>query len=51
MLTTAIVIKFTSHGPVIFKQWRYGLKGKLIEIWKFRTLSVCENGDEVNQVV
>ena len=51
MLTTAIVIKLTSHGPVIFKQWRYGLKGRLIEIWKFRTLNVCENGDEVNQVV
>ena len=51
MLTTAIVIKLTSHGPVIFKQWRYGLKGRLIQIWKFRTLDVCEDGNEVKQVV
>ena len=51
MLITAIAIKLTSPGPVIFKQWRYGLKVKLIQIWKFRTLSVCENGNKVKQVV
>lgn len=51
MLITAIAIKLTSLGPIIFKQWRYGLNGRPIQIWKFRTLNVCENGNEVKQVV
>ena len=43
MLVIAIAIKLTSPGPVIFKQWRYGLRGKHIQVWKFRTMNVCED--------
>jgi putative colanic acid biosynthesis UDP-glucose lipid carrier transferase len=49
MLIIAIAIKITSPGPVIFKQMRYGVKGEQIEVWKFRSMSVCENGDSIKQ--
>lgn len=49
MLLIAIAVKVTSPGPVIFKQLRYGVKGEPIEVWKFRSMSVCENGDTVKQ--
>lgn len=49
MLLIALAIKLTSAGPVIFKQLRYGLDGKPIEVWKFRSMSVMENGDKVTQ--
>jgi len=44
MILIAFAIKFSSPGPVIFKQRRYGLDGKEIWIWKFRTMTVCEDG-------
>jgi putative colanic acid biosynthesis UDP-glucose lipid carrier transferase len=28
---------------------RYGVKGEPIEVWKFRSMSVCENGDTIKQ--
>lgn len=40
MLIIAIVIKIDSPGPVIFKQKRLGYKGKVYEIWKFRSMCV-----------
>jgi len=49
MLVIAVAIKLTSPGPVIFKQKRYGIKGEPIEVWKFRSMSVCENGDNIKQ--
>jgi len=49
MLIIAIAIKLTSPGPVIFKQMRYGVKGEQIEVWKFRSMSVCENGESIKQ--
>lgn len=51
MVTIAIVIKLTSKGPAIFKQRRYGLDGREIVVWKFRTMTVCEDGKEVPQAV
>lgn len=45
----AIAVKTTSKGPVIFKQDRYGLNGKRIKVWKFRSMSVTENSDVVTQ--
>lgn len=45
----AMLVKFTSPGPIIFKQLRYGMDGKSIQVWKFRSMSVMENGDEVVQ--
>lgn len=49
MLVIAIAIKLTSPGPVIFKQRRYGLKGNEIEVWKFRSMLVTEDGDKIKQ--
>ncbi|WP_373018172.1 undecaprenyl-phosphate glucose phosphotransferase [Thiomicrorhabdus sp.] len=49
MLVIAIAIKRTSPGPIIFKQKRYGKEGKEIEVWKFRSMTVTENGDKVVQ--
>ena len=48
MIIIAIGIKFSSPGPVIFKQKRHGLRGKIL-VWKFRTMSVCEDGDVIEQ--
>ncbi|MNG59930.1 undecaprenyl-phosphate glucose phosphotransferase [Serratia inhibens] len=49
LLIIACLIKITSPGPVIFKQKRYGIDGKAIEVWKFRSMNVMENGDRVVQ--
>jgi putative colanic acid biosynthesis UDP-glucose lipid carrier transferase len=49
MLLIAAGIKLTSRGPAIFKQWRYGLNGTPIEIYKFRTMTVCEDGYDFQQ--
>ena len=40
MLLIAIAVKLDSKGPVIFKQKRIGYKGKVYEIWKFRSMCV-----------
>jgi putative colanic acid biosynthesis UDP-glucose lipid carrier transferase len=45
----AILVKVTSPGPIIFKQQRYGIDGRGIAVWKFRSMAVMENGDDVIQ--
>ena len=49
MLLIAAAIKLTSPGKVIFKQRRYGLNGEEILVYKFRTMTVCEDGDLIPQ--
>ena len=49
LLAIAVAVKLTSKGPVLFKQTRYGLKGEKILVWKFRSMTVCEDGDTVTQ--
>jgi len=49
MLLIAIGIKLTSSGPIFFRQKRYGLNGKEIRVWKFRSMIVCEDGASVAQ--
>jgi putative colanic acid biosynthesis UDP-glucose lipid carrier transferase len=49
MALIAIAIKLTSPGPIFFRQKRYGLSGEQIGVWKFRSMRVCENGDQVKQ--
>lgn len=44
LLITAIVIKLESSGPIIFKQERLGLNGKIFKIYKFR--SMCVNAEK-----
>lgn len=45
----AAAVKLTSPGPVFFRQRRYGLDGREIRVWKFRSMSVCDDGAEVKQ--
>jgi putative colanic acid biosynthesis UDP-glucose lipid carrier transferase len=49
MLLIAAAVKLTSPGPIIFKQIRYGLDGKKIRVWKFRSMMAMDNGDKVVQ--
>jgi putative colanic acid biosynthesis UDP-glucose lipid carrier transferase len=49
MLLIALAIKLTSRGPVLFRQRRYGLDGRAIMVWKFRSMTVQENGDVIRQ--
>jgi putative colanic acid biosynthesis UDP-glucose lipid carrier transferase len=52
LLATAIAVRLSSPGPIIFKQCRYGLDGRPIMVWKFRTMTVTEDGDrQYTQVV
>lgn len=48
-ILTAIAIKLDSKGPIFFKQRRYGLDGKEILVWKFRSMNVTEDGNVVSQ--
>jgi putative colanic acid biosynthesis UDP-glucose lipid carrier transferase len=49
MLAIAVAIKLTSPGRVIFKQRRYGLDGEEITVYKFRTMTVAEDGAKIVQ--
>jgi putative colanic acid biosynthesis UDP-glucose lipid carrier transferase len=49
LLALAAGVKLSSPGPVIFKQRRYGLDGHEILIYKFRSMSVCDDGDVIKQ--
>lgn len=49
MLIISALIKLSSKGPVFFRQRRYGLDGREILVWKFRSMTCCDNGDQVRQ--
>jgi putative colanic acid biosynthesis UDP-glucose lipid carrier transferase len=49
LLLVALGVKLSSPGPIIFKQRRYGLDGREIIVYKFRTMKVCEDGPEICQ--
>jgi putative colanic acid biosynthesis UDP-glucose lipid carrier transferase len=40
----SVGVRLSSPGPVIFRQKRYGLDGREIVVYKFRTMSVMEDG-------
>lgn len=44
LVAIALGVKLTSAGPVIFRQKRYGLDGKEIVVYKFRSMTVTEDG-------
>jgi putative colanic acid biosysnthesis UDP-glucose lipid carrier transferase len=45
----ALAVKLSSPGPVLFRQRRYGLNGEEITVYKFRSMTVCEDGAVVTQ--
>jgi putative colanic acid biosynthesis UDP-glucose lipid carrier transferase len=49
MAVIAIAVKLSSPGPVIFRQRRYGLYGEQIYVYKFRSMTVTEDGTKVVQ--
>jgi putative colanic acid biosynthesis UDP-glucose lipid carrier transferase len=49
MLGIALAIVLTSPGPAIFRQRRYGLNGEEIIVYKFRSMTVSEDGSRVMQ--
>lgn len=48
-MLSALAIKLDSRGPVIFRQKRIGLNGKEFVIFKFRTMTVLEDGPAIQQ--
>jgi putative colanic acid biosynthesis UDP-glucose lipid carrier transferase len=49
LLLIGLSVKFSSSGPVIFKQRRYGLDGREIAVYKFRSMTVVEDGKRITQ--
>ena len=45
----AIGVRCTSPGPALFRQRRYGLYGEAIYVYKFRSMTVCEDGGAIVQ--
>jgi putative colanic acid biosynthesis UDP-glucose lipid carrier transferase len=45
----AIGCKLSSPGPILFKQRRFGLQGREFLVFKFRTMTVMEDGAEIIQ--
>ena len=49
MLVTAVLIKLTSPGPIIFSQERIGLHNRPFKMYKFRSMEVQDSGKEKSQ--
>jgi putative colanic acid biosynthesis UDP-glucose lipid carrier transferase len=48
-LIIGFAVKLSSPGPIIFRQRRYGMNGEEIWVWKFRSMTVCEDGPNIPQ--
>ncbi|MBN3560946.1 undecaprenyl-phosphate glucose phosphotransferase [Aliamphritea spongicola] len=44
-MAVAIAVKRSSPGPVFFKQERHGWDGKVIKVWKFRSMKLHEDAE------
>ena len=51
LLVAAVLVKFTSKGPVLFKQKRLGLNGRKFNLYKFRTMFLGSEEELVNMDV
>jgi putative colanic acid biosynthesis UDP-glucose lipid carrier transferase len=49
-ILVGILIKISSEGPILFKQKRTGLYGKIFECYKFRTMRINEEADKQQAV-
>jgi putative colanic acid biosynthesis UDP-glucose lipid carrier transferase len=49
MLVISLAVRATSPGPVIFRQRRYGLYGEEIIVYKFRSMTVLDDGGTIVQ--
>jgi exopolysaccharide biosynthesis polyprenyl glycosylphosphotransferase len=44
LLLTALIVRLETPGPALFRQVRFGLGGRAVEVWKFRTMYL-DRGD------
>jgi putative colanic acid biosynthesis UDP-glucose lipid carrier transferase len=49
MAAIALGVRLSSPGPVFFRQTRYGLDGRPIKVWKFRSMTVCQDTGVIQQ--
>jgi putative colanic acid biosysnthesis UDP-glucose lipid carrier transferase len=49
LMAIGLAVKLSSPGPMLFRQRRYGLNGQDIVVYKFRSMTVMEDGSEVRQ--
>jgi lipopolysaccharide/colanic/teichoic acid biosynthesis glycosyltransferase len=49
MIGVAILLKFTSEGPILFRQTRVGLNKRMFNMYKFRTM--IPNAEEVQEAL
>ncbi|MBL8772699.1 MAG: sugar transferase [Phenylobacterium sp.] len=49
LLTIAVLVRVETPGPALFRQRRTGLNGVIFTVYKFRTMTVAEDGDVVRQ--
>ncbi len=49
MLVVAIAVKLQGKGPILFAQQRHGFNHEVFRIYKFRTMTVADDGDEIVQ--
>jgi putative colanic acid biosynthesis UDP-glucose lipid carrier transferase len=49
LMTVAMLVRTETPGPALFKQRRTGLNGRIFTVYKFRTMTVTEDGDVVRQ--
>lgn len=48
LIVTAICVKTSSPGPIIYRQERVGLNKKNFMMYKFRSMAMAENGEDKN---
>lgn len=51
MLIVIVAIRLDSPGPIFFRQRRTGLNGRQFRIFKFRSMTVMEDGDQIRQAM
>jgi putative colanic acid biosynthesis UDP-glucose lipid carrier transferase len=49
LVIIAALVRLESPGPALFRQRRTGLNGRVFTVFKFRTMTVAEDGDTVRQ--
>ncbi|PQA87310.1 undecaprenyl-phosphate glucose phosphotransferase [Hyphococcus luteus] len=49
MLAIAVAIKLQGKGPILFAQKRHGFNNAVFKVYKFRTMTVAEDGDVITQ--
>ena len=51
LVACAIALRIQGPGPILFRQKRHGFNNEVFNIYKFRTMTVAEDGDTVKQAV